>query len=168
MPSRMTGSPWHIGYVKAKGERRHRSRCIYFISKQGCRLIGSCWGSSHCTKYKEKLDKDKVNKTRNPNETYQPQNTKPLHERQKRKPKQNAKTKPKGIKVGDTVELFDPVDNFTMKIHIVEKDKVCLEEGRISKDTPIGKAVLGKEKGDKVEIFTNEKMVYEIVGWVRQ
>lgn len=168
MPSRMQGTPWHIGYVKAKDERRHRSRCIYFIPKHGCRLIGNCCGSSHCEKYKEKLD-EKENKTAdNLDQSCQHKSKGEAH-RTKNICNKNNSVKPrnKGIKVGDTVELFNPIDGFEIKVQIVEKSKACLEEGRISADTPIGKAVLGKRKGDIVMLYMDENVVYEIVGWVK-
>lgn len=169
MPRRMQGSPWHIGYVKAKGERRHRSRCIYFIPKYGCQLVGNCFGSSHCGKYKERSGKKESKIVRNLDDTYKPKSKDAIYRVRNTVNKNDlveAKEKD-GIKVGDTVELCDPMDGFEIKVQIVEKGKACLEEGRISEDTPIGKAVLGKRKGDTVVLFMDENVVYEIIGWTK-
>lgn len=169
MPRRMQGSPWHIGYVKANDDRRHRSRCIYFIPKHGCQLIGNCCGSSHCSKYKKSLHEKRATKIKNTSETYQPKTKSATHLiKNKVNKNKSVKQNIKGIKVGDTVELLDPIDNFKMKVSIVKKEKVCLEESKISEDSPVGKAVIGKQKGDQVEIFTNEKIVYQIIGWTKQ
>ncbi len=164
MSRRMQGTPWHIGYVKASDDRRHRSRCIYFIPKRGCKLIGNCCGSSHCEKYKEEQDtKIKLN---NVNETYEPKSKGATHLiKNTVNNKKPVKGNKKGIKVGDTVELVDPIDGFEIKVQIVGTGKACLEDGKISVDSPIGKAVLGKRRGDMVALFMDENVVYEIVGW---
>jgi len=40
--------------------------------------------------------------------------------------------------------------------------------GKTTEDTPIGKAVIGKQIVDKVEVVTDKKVVYEIIGWIKQ
>ncbi len=128
----------------------------------GCMLHEKCFGSSHCSKYRVVAVAE--TRVRNTNETYQPRNNKPLDERGKRKFKrEKTPVTVQGIQLGDTVELLDTVDGFKMKVHIVEKEKACLEDNKISEDSPIGRAVLGKKKGDRIEIFTNKKVVYEII-----
>ena len=145
MPSRMQGHPWHIEYLKTKDDRRHRARCVYFRPGGGCMLHEKCFGSSHCSKYRVVAVAE--TRVRNTNETYQPRNNKPLDERGKRKFKrEKTPVTVQGIQLGDTVELLDTVDGFKMKVHIVEKEKACLEDNKISEDSPIGRAVLGKKK----------------------
>ncbi|WP_312045138.1 hypothetical protein [Anaerotignum sp.] len=54
--SKNIGTPCHIDYLKSKGCRRHRARCIYYdkIKKFCGWFMTKCTGSSHCDKYKEK------------------------------------------------------------------------------------------------------------------
>ena len=58
----------------------------------------------------------------------------------------------------DTVGLFDLVECFmddigeTMTVKLATNVRINLEEGVFSKDSPIGRAILGKKVGDKVEV----------------
>lgn len=53
----LTGTPWHIEkFTRQENDpRRHRSRCIYYISesKHCSYRCGQCIGSAHCSHYKE-------------------------------------------------------------------------------------------------------------------
>ena len=58
----------------------------------------------------------------------------------------------------DTVGLFDEVECYmddleeTMTVKLATNIRINLEEGVFSKDSPIGRAILGKKVGDKVEV----------------
>lgn len=56
------------------------------------------------------------------------------------------------IQVGCTVEIED--DGEKMKYQIVGSDEADPISGRISIDSPIGSALIGHKKGDKVEVKT--------------
>lgn len=45
-------------------------------------------------------------------------------------------------------------NNAVMEYQIVSENEANLKEGRISSESPIGKSLLGKKKGDKVEVTT--------------
>lgn len=150
----MQGHPWHIGYVKAKDERRHKARCIKYSPKNLCKIYGKCIGSSQCSHYGETPEKKR---TLGHNETYQPKNK-----------TESEKSNARGIKAGDTVELLDSINDFRLKVHIVKKGKAYLKEKKISVDSPMGKAIVGKQIGDLAEVFIERKVIYEIVGWVKR
>lgn len=54
--SKSIGTPVHVGYLKSDGQRRHKSRCIYYKKDKKYCIIKSmkCPGSSKCEKYTEK------------------------------------------------------------------------------------------------------------------
>ena len=58
----MTGSPWHVGTIRLSEneERRHRSRCRYYVKKDRCNIKGTCYGSSHCNLYDELSNEEKI------------------------------------------------------------------------------------------------------------
>ena len=73
-------------------------------------------------------------------------------------------TKPKGdskVQLGSTVTLKNGSTKKFQVVGTVEADPL---EGKISDESPLGKAVLGKKLGDEVEIVTpNETATYKIV-----
>lgn len=72
--------------------------------------------------------------------------------------------KPKGdakVQLGSTVTLKNSVTKVFQVVGTVEADPL---NGKISDESPIGKAVLGKKVGDEVELKTNsEPCTYKIV-----
>lgn len=72
-------------------------------------------------------------------------------------------SKSSSVQVGTTVVLkFDGKDVTYKIVGPVEADPM---EGKISNESPIGQALLGKKKGEKVEILTPKgNTSYEIVG----
>lgn len=79
---------------------------------------------------------------------------------------QNVKiiTKPKGdskVQIGSTVTLKNSGEKKFQVVGTVEADPL---NGKISDESPIGQALLGKKVGDSVEIVTpNETSTYKIV-----
>ena len=67
-----------------------------------------------------------------------------------------------GIGVGDRVVLLFSDDQKRMSVLLAE-DKNDLENGRLSKDSPLGKAVLGAEEGDEVEFRLDDKRVRKVL-----
>ena len=75
------------------------------------------------------------------------------------------------VNLGLTVELKDLADGETFKYTIVGITDADPLEGKISNESPVGKALIGKKKGDKVEITIETKegtenlsLHYEIIG----
>jgi transcription elongation factor GreA len=65
---------------------------------------------------------------------------------------------------GATVELVDDGTEEEKTYQIVGEYEADLEKGKISIDTPIAKALIGKEEGDIVEVTTpGGKKTYEIL-----
>lgn len=62
------------------------------------------------------------------------------------------------------VKIKNLKNNAIMEYQIVSENEANLKEGKISSDSPIGKALLGKAKGDKVEVqVPNGIMPFEIL-----
>lgn len=72
--------------------------------------------------------------------------------------------KPRGgklVQLGSTVTLKNSVTKKFQVVGTVEADPL---NGKISDESPLGQAVLGKKVGDKVELKTNvETAVYKII-----
>ena len=70
---------------------------------------------------------------------------------------------------GDVVGLFDkvviyiPDDDEEQTIRLVTTLRQNALEGFISKESPVGKAVMGHKKGDRVTVHVNETYSYDIV-----
>ncbi len=64
---------------------------------------------------------------------------------------------------GATVKLFDTEKDTEVVYQIVGKDEADLKNGKISYLSPLGKALLGKEKGDTVTVQAPKGQVeYEV------
>ena len=69
---------------------------------------------------------------------------------------------------GDTVGLFDsvviyiPDDDEEQTIELVTTLRQNALKGLISKESPVGKAILGKKVGDRVEIVVSPEMKYTV------
>lgn len=55
---KLSGTPWGIGYIKANDKRRHKSRCGYYENKACNYRHGRCIGSSHCSHYIERDERE--------------------------------------------------------------------------------------------------------------
>ena len=56
------------------------------------------------------------------------------------------------VSVGSKVRLKDMDANETMEYHIVGSAEANPAEHRLSNESPVGKAIIGKKKGDVVEV----------------
>ncbi len=55
---------------------------------------------------------------------------------------------------GATVELIDLADDSEMTYHLVGEDEADIKIGKININSPIARALIGKEEGDVVDIKT--------------
>src|SRR4029077_8846454 len=56
------------------------------------------------------------------------------------------------VSVGSTVRLRDLAANKTFEYHIVGSAEANPAENKLSNESPVGKAILGRKKGDTVEV----------------
>ena len=56
------------------------------------------------------------------------------------------------IGIGNRVVLKDLKKNKTMELHIVGSKEVDMKNGKISDESPVGKACLGKTKGEIIDV----------------
>ncbi len=66
------------------------------------------------------------------------------------------------VKMYDKVTLYLPEDDESMVIQIVSTVRVAPDAGFISIESPLGKAVLGKKRGDTVTVRVNDSISYEV------
>ncbi|MBQ1679062.1 MAG: GreA/GreB family elongation factor [Oscillospiraceae bacterium] len=71
------------------------------------------------------------------------------------------KGRPGGVKLYDRVTLWLPEDEEEMVIQVVSTVRTNPSEGRISLESPLGKAVLGAKLGDILTIRVNESYAYD-------
>ena len=62
----------------------------------------------------------------------------------------------------DKVELYLPEDDETETIQVVTTVRCDPLSGLISKESPLGLAVLGRKVGDRVKVQANEHYTYEV------
>ena len=58
------------------------------------------------------------------------------------------------VQHGNKVTVKDMEENVKRELHIVGSKEVNVKEGKISDESPIGKALLGHKKGDIVDVET--------------
>ncbi len=58
------------------------------------------------------------------------------------------------VQHGNKVTVKDMEENVERELHIVGSKEVNVKEGKISDESPIGKALLGHKKGDIVDVET--------------
>lgn len=63
----------------------------------------------------------------------------------------------------DTVELYLPEDDETETVQVVTTVRCDPLSGRISKESPLGKLLLGKKVGDRLAVQVNGDYSYEAV-----
>ena len=63
----------------------------------------------------------------------------------------------------DTVEIFMENTGKSRRIQLVTTLRQDALKGLISKESPVGKAVMGHKKGDRVTVHVNETYSYDIV-----
>jgi transcription elongation factor GreA len=69
------------------------------------------------------------------------------------------------VEIGSTVILRKLADKEEMKLTLVGSSEAHIGAGKISNESPIGRAMMGKTRGDKFTVTTARgKMDYEIAG----
>jgi transcription elongation factor GreA len=69
------------------------------------------------------------------------------------------------VKFGATVTLADEETDEEQKFQIVGEDEADISKGRLSVTSPLARALIGKSKGESVEVTTPRgAKAYEVVG----
>lgn len=63
----------------------------------------------------------------------------------------------------DKVEIYIPEEDETQIIQVVTTIRTDPLKGLVSRESPFGKAILGKKAGDSFTVFVNESYSYEAV-----
>ena len=71
-----------------------------------------------------------------------------------------AETPGEGIGLFDKVTLYDELDEEEMTIQIVTTLRQNALNGLISKESPVGRALMGRTVGERVKVEVNEKVSY--------
>jgi transcription elongation factor GreA len=69
------------------------------------------------------------------------------------------------VSIGSHVRLKDVDANETVEYHIVGSAEANPAENKLSNESPVGKAIIGKKKGETVEVVTprGSKLKYKIL-----
>ena len=68
------------------------------------------------------------------------------------------------VSVGSTVKLRDIAANKTFEYHIVGSAEANPAENKLSNESPVGKAIMGRKKGETVEVAAPRgKMTFKIM-----
>ena len=66
------------------------------------------------------------------------------------------------VGLNNTVELYFPEDDLTETYRLVTSIRGDSLNNKISKESPIGKAILGHKAGETVTVVVNEDYSYEV------
>ncbi len=69
---------------------------------------------------------------------------------------------PNGVRLYDKVTIYIPDDEEEMVVSVVSTVRVSLDRGYISLESPLGKAILGKEVGSVVSVKVNDSYSYDV------
>jgi transcription elongation factor GreA len=75
----------------------------------------------------------------------------------------DASSNPDEIGLFDKVTIYIEEDDEEQTIELVTTLRQNALKGLISKESPVGKAVMGHKKGDRVTVHVNETYSYDIV-----
>ncbi len=70
---------------------------------------------------------------------------------------------PDEVGLYDKVQIYIPEDEETSTIQLVTTVRTDPLHGLISRESPFGKAVLGKKAGDKITVYVNDNYSYDAV-----
>ena len=68
-----------------------------------------------------------------------------------------------GVGLFDTVTLYLPEDQEEMTVQLVTTLRTKADQGRISRESPLGRAIFGKKAGDQVQVKVNDTVSYPVV-----
>ena len=66
------------------------------------------------------------------------------------------------VRLYDKVTVYIPDDEEEMVVSVVSTVRVSLDRGFISLESPLGKAILGKEVGSVVSVKVNDSYSYDV------
>ena len=69
---------------------------------------------------------------------------------------------PRGVRLYDKVTVYIPEDEEEMVVSVVSTVRVAPDKGFISLESPLGKAILGKEAGAVVSVKVNDSYSYDV------
>ena len=73
------------------------------------------------------------------------------------------------VSIGSNVKLFDYAMNCEVQYSIVGSDEVDPIEGKISDQSPIGHALMGRSEGDKISVDTpSGNLTFKVLGVSRR
>lgn len=138
------------------------SKCIYFDTDGSCNKLSIVISEvgydyfKHC-KYFDREDKPKkqgVKEVKTGRSTNSNKKTNIINKQVR------------GIRVNSSVQLYDYKFKETVEYYLVEPSKSNPIEGKISIDSPFGKALLGKRQREEVQVKTPLGIdTYKIVSW---
>ena len=67
-----------------------------------------------------------------------------------------------GVRLYDRVTIYIPDDEEEMVVSVVSTVRVSLDQGYISLESPLGKAILGKPVGAVVSVKVNDSYSYDV------
>lgn len=67
------------------------------------------------------------------------------------------------VGIYDSVELYLPEDDETERVQVVTTVRCDPLSGRISKESPLGRELLGKKVGDRFSVQVNDNYSYEVI-----
>jgi transcription elongation factor GreA len=70
---------------------------------------------------------------------------------------------PDEVGLFDLVELYLEEDDDTEKVQVVTTVRCDPRQGRISKESPMGKALLGRKLGDRFQVTVSDSYSYYVV-----
>jgi len=80
----------------------------------------------------------------------------------------NKNKKEKTVTIGDTVKLKEVERALELTLTIVGTVEADINKGKISNESPVGRAIVGKHKGETIEVSANKGVLkYKILEIVR-
>lgn len=68
-----------------------------------------------------------------------------------------------GVGLFDTVTLYLPEDEEEMVVQLVTTLRTKADQGRISRESPLGRAIFGKKVGEQARVTVNDAVSYPVV-----
>lgn len=159
---KINGTPWHVGTIRKKDERRHKSRCKYHKQDNSCGYFGKCIGSARCVYYREKIIEEQNRNTEEILKKNKNQDEK--NSLEEAKAKNNKKINRKYFIEGDSFTLLNKKDGKIINYKIVSKTNESKRYLKIVCDDPLANKVIRSKVGKRIRIYENKKLqTFEIL-----
>ena len=160
--NKINGTPWHVGPLRKKDERRHKSRCKYHKQGNSCGYFGKCIGSARCEYYREKILEEQNRNTEEifkKNKDHDEKNS--LEEAND---KNNKKLNRKYFIEGDSFLLLNVDSGELLNYKIVSKANESKSYLKIVCEDPLANKVIRNKVGKRIRVYENKSlMTYEIM-----